>query len=139
MGGVSPFPPAPGTDPTTPPGTDPTTPPVIPPGLLPQAADPWSVYGQMRVANPYLAAINQRFGWDPTGLAQGYDIPATPTWYQPPFAMPRTILPRISGAATGAGTGTGTGTGTTVWDGPSSTYPGLPPEYYLPPSQGVQG
>jgi hypothetical protein len=58
----------------------------------------------MQVANPYLNMINQRFGFDPTGLAQGYDIPASPTWYQPPMVLPKVLLPSLSGAAGGVGT-----------------------------------
>jgi hypothetical protein len=93
-------------------GTTPTPPPVTPPGpsdqlqgLIAQASDPWSTYGQMGVANPYLNAINQRFGYNPQGLAFGYDIPATRTWYNPPYVYPNTVLPKISGGSGSADSG----------------------------------
>ena len=67
-------------------------------GLLPQMADPFAAYGQMGVMEPYLTALNQRFGWDPTGVAYGQALnPALPTWYQPKTIYPETILPKIKG------------------------------------------
>ena len=81
----------------------PSTPAPASGGLMGQTADPYAVYGQLGVANPYLSALNNRFGWDPSGLAYGTDMKASPSWYLPPVVYPNTTTPSFGG---GAGTTT---------------------------------
>jgi hypothetical protein len=88
-------------------GTTPTPPPVTPPGpsdqlqgLMAQSADPYGTYGQLGVANPYLSKINQRFGYDPSGLAYGVNLQQTPSWYLPGLAHPASVYPAITGGTT---------------------------------------
>ena len=87
-----------------------TPPPVTPPapsdalqGLMAQAADPYGTYGQLGVANPYLQNIQNRFGYDPSGLAYGVNLQQTPSWYLPGIAHPNVVYPAITG---GSGSGT---------------------------------
>lgn len=82
-----------------------TTPPPTPPpellGLIEQTANPFAVYGQMGVMEPYLSQLNQRFGWDPAGVAYGQQLnPQLPTWYQPETIYPKTLPLKISGGTT---------------------------------------
>jgi hypothetical protein len=96
---------------TTPPVTPP---PVTPPspsdqlqGLMAQAADPYGTYGQLGVANPYLQNIQNRFGYDPSGLAYGVNLQQSPSWYNPGIAHPNVVYPAIKGGATTGTTSTG--------------------------------
>jgi hypothetical protein len=88
-----------------------TPPPVTPPapsdalqGLMAQAADPYGTYGQLGVANPYLQNIQNRFGYDPSGLAYGVNLQQTPSWYNPGIAHPNVIFPPITGGSGGGTT-----------------------------------
>ena len=80
-----------------------TTPPTTQPqpseellGLIKQTADPYGTYGQLGVANPYMEAINQRFGYDPNGLAYGVDLQRSPSFYQPPTIYPDVYQPKFT-------------------------------------------
>ncbi|MCO5760380.1 MAG: hypothetical protein NHG36_02545 [Chromatiaceae bacterium] len=75
-------------------------------GLLPQMTGTSGTYGQYKVANPYLGALNQRFGWSPSGIAQGYNLDSGGTYYRPPIRMPRVSYPSLTLPQTAQG-GTG--------------------------------
>jgi hypothetical protein len=86
-------------------------PPVTPPapsdalqGLMAQAADPYGTYGQLGVANPYLQNIQNRFGYDPSGLAYGVNLQQSPSWYLPGIAHPNVVYPAITGGSGGGST-----------------------------------
>jgi hypothetical protein len=86
---------------TTPPPVTPPTPSDALQGLMAQAADPYGTYGQLGVANPYLQNIQNRFGYDPSGLAYGVNLQQSPSWYLPGIAHPNVVYPAIKGGATG--------------------------------------
>jgi hypothetical protein len=65
-------------------------------GLLAQTADPWSVYGQIGVNEPYMSNINQRFGWSPQGLAYPTQLQQSPSWYNPKTVYPAVVQPPIN-------------------------------------------
>ena len=69
-------------------------------GLMGQSADPYGTYGQLGVANPYLQNIQNRFGYNPAGLAYGVNLQQTPSWYLPPLAHPKVVYPPITGSKT---------------------------------------
>lgn len=90
----------PGQPPVVPPGTGTGTTPQPPvpdalSGLMQQASDPWSVYGQMGVNEPYLSNINNRFGWSSQGLAYPTQLQATSNWYNPPIVYPNVVQPPL--------------------------------------------
>ena len=81
--------PYPNQPPTTPQMPDMT-------GLLAQTADPWSVYGQIGVNEPYMSNINNRFGWSPQGLAYPTQLQQSPSWYNPKTVYPAVVQPPIN-------------------------------------------
>ena len=85
---------------TTPPPVTPPTPSDPLQGLMAQAADPYGTYGQLGVANPYLQNIQNRFGYDPSGLAYGVNLQQSPSWYLPGIAHPNVVYPAITGGKT---------------------------------------
>ncbi len=89
--------PGPGGTPQPYPNPPPTT-PQMPDmtGLLAQTADPWSVYGQIGVNEPYMSNINQRFGWSPQGLAYPTQLQQSPSWYNPKTVYPAVVQPPIN-------------------------------------------